>query len=267
MELSKVVPWGRSLNEYRQMFSLSADDLRKKILGCADGPASFNAELTCIGGNVISVDPIYRFDARQIRARIEEAYPQIMQQVSMKMGDYVWKQLRSVEELGQVRMNAMQTFLADYEHGKASGRYIDASLPVLPFASAEFDLALCSHYLFLYSEQVDQELHILSMQELCRVAGEVRVYPLLSIGNNQPTRAFPFPWCLSPMSFKKAPLKCWWQDLIRSVFKGWETIQRLSLEPGFEPEQLVQTHGCVEDWPIQLSLVINIAMAKNRFRK
>lgn len=185
MELSKVVPWGRSLNEYRQMFSLSADDLRKKILGCADGPASFNAELTSFGGNVVSVDPIYHFDARQIRARIDEAYPQIMEQVTKKMGDYVWKHIRSVEELGQVRMNAMLTFLADYEQGKASVRYIDASLPRLPFASAEFDLALCSHYLFLYSEQVDQEQHILSMQELCRVAREVRVYPLQSIGDNQ----------------------------------------------------------------------------------
>jgi hypothetical protein len=48
MELSKVVPWGGSLNEYRQVFSLSAEDLHKKILGCADGPASFNAELTPI---------------------------------------------------------------------------------------------------------------------------------------------------------------------------------------------------------------------------
>ncbi len=33
MELSKVVPWGRSLNEYSKMFSLSEDDLKKKILG------------------------------------------------------------------------------------------------------------------------------------------------------------------------------------------------------------------------------------------
>ena len=185
MELSEVVPWGRLLSEYRQMFSLSADDIDKKILGCADGPASFNAELTSIGGNVISVDPIYQFDARQIRARIDEVYPQIMGQVPNMMEDYVWKHIRSVEELGQVRMNAMQTFLADYEQGKESGRYIDASLPALPFASAEFDLGLCSHYLFLYSEQIDQEQHILSMRELCRVAREVRVYPLLSVGNNQ----------------------------------------------------------------------------------
>ncbi|MBU3918221.1 class I SAM-dependent methyltransferase, partial [bacterium] len=66
-----------------------------------------------------------------------------------------------------------------------SGKYIDALLPKLPFESSEFDLALCSHYLFLYSEHVSQEQHVKSMKELCRVAKEVRVYPLLSIDSNK----------------------------------------------------------------------------------
>jgi len=37
MELSEVVPWGRSLSEYIEMFSLSENDLEKKILGCGGG--------------------------------------------------------------------------------------------------------------------------------------------------------------------------------------------------------------------------------------
>lgn len=185
MELSKVVPWGRSSNEYREMFSLSEVDLKIKILGCGDGPACFNAEISKSGGNVISVDPIYQFNAEQIHSRIDEVYLQVMDQVSTNKGDYVWKNIGSVEELGKVRMDAMKTFLIDYEEGRESGRYINASLPTLPFEDAEFDLALCSHYLFLYSEHVDQAQHILSMKELCRVAKEVRVYPLLSIGDNQ----------------------------------------------------------------------------------
>jgi len=40
--LDKVVPLGRLLEEYIKMFNLTADDLEKKILGVADGPASFN---------------------------------------------------------------------------------------------------------------------------------------------------------------------------------------------------------------------------------
>jgi hypothetical protein len=45
MQLNQVVPFGRSLDEYRAMFSLSDDDLGKEIVCVADGPASFNAEM------------------------------------------------------------------------------------------------------------------------------------------------------------------------------------------------------------------------------
>jgi hypothetical protein len=116
VKLSKVVPWGRSLNEYSEMFLLSENDLNGKILGCGDGPACFNAQVSRNGGNVISADPI--------RSRIDEVYPQIMEQMSKNKDDYVWKSIRSVEELGKVRLDAMKLFLADYEQGKKSGRYI-----------------------------------------------------------------------------------------------------------------------------------------------
>lgn len=185
MELQNIVPWGRSFSEYQKMFSLSEMDLKKRILGCGDGPAAFNAEVTKLGGHVVSVDPIYQFSGEQIRSRIEYVYPQIMEQVSKNIDDYVWNNISSPKELGKSRMNAMKTFLSDYENHQASSRYISASLPTLPFADAEFDLALCSHYLFLYSEHVTQEQHILSVKELCRVATEIRIYPLLSIGNNE----------------------------------------------------------------------------------
>ena len=185
VELLEVVPWGRSLSEYRDMFSLSRDDLEKKILGCGDGPACFNTEVSSNGGDVTSIDPIYRFNADQIWSRIDKVYPQIMEQVSKNKNDYVWKNISSVEELGKVRMEAMMAFLKDYKKHQKSGRYIDASLPTLPFNFDEFDLALCSHYLFLYSDHVNLDQHIQSMKELCRIAKEVRVYPLLSISSNE----------------------------------------------------------------------------------
>jgi hypothetical protein len=48
--LSEIVPWGRSYKEYLAMFSLSCEDLQGRILGCADGPASFNSVLASKGG-------------------------------------------------------------------------------------------------------------------------------------------------------------------------------------------------------------------------
>jgi hypothetical protein len=56
--LDAVVPWGRSFDEYRRMFAMSEADVHSRILGCADGPASFNAEATRRGLRVISCDPL-----------------------------------------------------------------------------------------------------------------------------------------------------------------------------------------------------------------
>jgi hypothetical protein len=42
--LDQVVPWGRSFDEYVRTFALGEAELGLTILGCADGPANFNAE-------------------------------------------------------------------------------------------------------------------------------------------------------------------------------------------------------------------------------
>ncbi len=180
--LEKVVPWGRSFEEYVSMFALSKEDLEKRFLDCGSGPASFNSSLTKLGGHIISVDPIYRFNSSELRSRINEAYKIIMEQVGKNKNEYVWEQISSVEELGRIRMRAMNDFLSDYSAGIKEGRYVDASLPSLPFEDGEFDIALCSHFLFLYSEQLSADFHIQSIRELCRVASEVRLFPLMEFG-------------------------------------------------------------------------------------
>jgi len=185
LKLSHIVPWGRSFEEYQAMFSLSDGDLEKTIVGCGDGPACFNAELTARVGNVVSIDPIYQFDVKAIRSRVNTVYPEIMDQLQKTKEKYIWENFSSIEQLGSTRMQAMESFLADYPKGKLEGRYVNAMLPKLPFANKQFDLALCSHYLFLYSEQVSLDEHVSSILELCRVAEEVRVYPLLSLDGQE----------------------------------------------------------------------------------
>ena len=185
MELKNVVPWGRSFQEYREIFNLTEADLDKSILGCGDGPASFNSELTLRGGRVTSIDPTYLFSADALQSRIAEVYQEIMPQAEKNKEMYIWENIPSVEALGKIRMNAMNKFIADYETGKSEGRYIPESLPNLSFNDKSFDLALCSHYLFLYSEHVDLEQHIASIEELSRVSREVRIYPLLSLNGEE----------------------------------------------------------------------------------
>lgn len=163
------------------MFELSQGDQNKRILGCGDGPASFNAEATDRGWRVTSCDPVYQFQADEIRRRIEDVYPEIMAKMEQGADNYIWKSLGSVERLGEVRMKAMSRFLSDFDAGRRESRYVSASLPRLPFSDSEFDLALCSHYLFLYSDQIDEAAHQEAMREMCRVATEVRVFPVVSL--------------------------------------------------------------------------------------
>jgi hypothetical protein len=85
----------------------------------------------------------------------------------------------------------METFLTDFEAGKQRGRYIDAELPNLPFDDSTFGLALCSHFLFLYSEQVPLEFHVAAFHEMIRVATEVRVFPLLALGGQRSPHVAP----------------------------------------------------------------------------
>ena len=183
--LDQIVPWGRSFGEYVRMFSLTDTDLEKRILGCGDGPASFNAAMSRQGRNVVSVDPLYQFSAEQIRGRVQEACQSIIEQLVANQAAYVWTTVTSPQELGRVRMEAMEEFLRDFEQGKGEERYLPLELPDLPFSDGQFDLALCSHLLFTYSGQLSLDFHCRAVLEMCRVAGEVRIFPLLDHGGQR----------------------------------------------------------------------------------
>jgi hypothetical protein len=180
--LDQVVPWGRSFDEYRRMFALTEDDLRLRIVDCGGGPASFAASAARRGTAAVSCDPLYRWEADEIRARIRLTSEAILEETRRNRDEFVWDSFASIEELGEVRMAAMTEFLDDFGDGRAEGRYVDAELPALPFADASFDLALCSHFLFLYTTQLGDAFHRAATREMCRVAAEVRIFPLLALG-------------------------------------------------------------------------------------
>jgi hypothetical protein len=120
--LDQVVPWGRSFDEYRRMFALTEAELQLRIVGCGDGPASFNAEATRRGTKVTSCDPIYRWETAQIRDRIAATYDEILDQTRRNADEFVWDSIRSVEELGQIRMATIHAFLDDYGQGRVEGQ-------------------------------------------------------------------------------------------------------------------------------------------------
>ena len=177
---SEAVPWGRSFDEYRRMFALSAQDLQLRTIGCGDGPAAFNAHMFRQGRHVVSCDPLYQLSTQQIQDRIDATYETVIRQTCENIDRFVWTTIQSVDELGQSRLASMREFLSDFDNGKRAGRYVVAELPDLPFEDATFDLALCSHFLFLYSDNLTLEFHQLAVEAMCRVAREARVFPLLN---------------------------------------------------------------------------------------
>ena len=178
-KLENVVPWGRSFQDYSRMFTLSNQDLQKSILDCAGGPSSFNAEQYQAGNIVVSCDPIYQFTIEQIQNRITETYPIIIKGLENNYHKFVWQDIKSPEDLGKTRMSAMNKFLDDFYTELQQGRYVKELLPNLNFADQQFDMALCSHLLFTYSDQFSLDFHLESILEMCRVAQDVRVFPLL----------------------------------------------------------------------------------------
>lgn len=181
MNLSDIVPWGRRFAEYQAMFALSDADMDGRLLGCGDGPASFNAEATLRGIRVVSADPLYAFPGAAIAERIDRIFPTIMAQMRRNAGHYVWRHFPDPQTLVEARRTAMRLFLEDYDLGRRQGRYAAAALPDLPFADDAFDLGLCSHLLFLYSAHLSLDFHRRAAREMLRVAPEARIFPLLGL--------------------------------------------------------------------------------------
>lgn len=181
MRLEKVVPFGRSLDEYRKMFNLSPSDLKKRILGVGDGPASFNPEATKIGGMVTSIAPLYQFSKTVILKRFHEVVDNIIDQIKATHSDWVWSYHKSPDDLRNNRVHLINKFIGDYDSGKQEGRYQIGELPSLNFKDNEYDIALCSHFLFLYSDHYDYQFHYDSIREMLRVSKEVRIFPLLTL--------------------------------------------------------------------------------------
>lgn len=182
--LNDVVPWGRTLMEYRRMFGLTDSDMKLKIAGFGDGPSSFNAEAAIMGADVTSYDIIYQFTREDIQNRITQVKDVVMQQMQCNQENYVWTQIQNLDELERLRMDAMNCFLEDYESGKSEGRYIFYTLPDrLEVKDKYYDLGLSSHFLLMY-DNLGYEFHRKAISEMLRVCKEVRIFPICDLDGN-----------------------------------------------------------------------------------
>ena len=108
-----------------------------------------------------------------------------MEQMRENADNYVWTQIRDLDELENLRMSAMRIFLTDFEQGKSEGRYICHELPEkIPFEDKAFDLGLSSHFLLMFTD-FGYDFHIRAMTEMLRVCREFRLFPIVDLDANQ----------------------------------------------------------------------------------
>lgn len=130
------------------------------------------------------MDPAYRLADPDVgdRAALGARGAQRMVDTHDDRFTYAW--YGTPERRTRLRGGAFDAF-ADHRR-RHPGRYLAAALPRLPFADQAFDLALCSHLLFTWATVLDEQWHKDSLVELCRVAKEVRVFPLVLQATGEP---------------------------------------------------------------------------------
>jgi hypothetical protein len=170
------------------MFDLDESALRGAVLDCSAGSSSFVAELVECGGQGIAVDPAYALPRADLAAAATRSLRDGDRIIDRHDDRFVWDWYGTPQRRHRLRRSATERFLRDLDQCPA--RYVAGALPTLPFADRSYDLVLCSHLLFTWSNEFDDAWHFAAIAELLRVTRrEVRIYPLVVQGSGD---AVPF---------------------------------------------------------------------------
>lgn len=194
--LDSVAFYGRSFNEYTQMFNFTADEWKgKRILDCNSGPASFTAEAASLGIDATACDPMYATEAEELVNKARHDIVHCLQKNAAQRELFDESTCSQSTEYASEKFKALDAFADDFARGKAIGRYVAGQFPHLPFIDGNFSVVLSAHLLFVYASKDEGgmldddtfslEFHLQAIREMIRLAAEeVRIYPLR--GPNKP---------------------------------------------------------------------------------
>lgn len=177
--MHRLALWGHHVDEYQEMFALSPTDLKLRILEYGCGASAVNAELQDIATQIVSYDPWFDQNPEQLTTTVERSFATRLQQVTEDQEKFNVQRYGSLNALIAYRRAGIATFLHDYPAGLQQKRYVTCHAQRLPLADFAFDYALSAHYFFNQHELTELDNHLGAIQELARVAKEVRIYPLI----------------------------------------------------------------------------------------
>ncbi|MFC5405220.1 methyltransferase domain-containing protein [Cohnella soli] len=173
----------RSYEEYAAMFGLTERTIGAgPVLDVAGGGSSFVACLNAKGVPAIAADPFYAGMTEDVIAAARKEIEESSAKIAAIADSFDWSFYGSPEAHRAMREHSLELFAAHFKEDRS--KYMDASLPRLPFEDDSFSLVTCSHFLFLYAESFGEAFHKEAIAELLRVlepGGELRIYPLVSL--------------------------------------------------------------------------------------
>lgn len=173
--------FGRPFQELLRCFGLRSEQLLgQRVLECPSGPSSFVAEAIRRGVETVGVDPLFYRSPDALRQLAFSDFEEMFERMRANSDRFVAKTYASIDEAKRRRREGLELFLQDYAKAFASGRYRCGALPRLDFEDRSFDLTLCGHLFFIYSEALDLAFHRAAFRELCRLTRrEIRIHPIV----------------------------------------------------------------------------------------
>src|SRR3989338_6988132 len=168
-----IATWIYDFNDYRQMYDLTEQDLQKSIVDFAQGVGCFNAQATKRGVRVTSVDQTYGMSEKEMRVHAQTYLQKViaeLRRMPERVKDTSGEKLQAIANCWR---NTEEIFLKDYAIGKKQNRYQSVQSLPLPYQAHQFDLALCTD--FIFHHLLESEAIYVIIKELSRVAGEVRI--------------------------------------------------------------------------------------------
>ena len=192
--------WIYSLADYCQMFDLTNEDREKTIFDFPGGVSSFNAEMHVLGHHVVSADNAYHLPENEIAAYSD----QIFMKNEVFLQDHLHtlraNETADLQTIFRIWQHNKDQFVNDYAQGLSEGRYQVVDSVNFPFKNHQFALALCSD--FLFHTKVTHEFDATALiRELCRIATEVRIFPLLDQHGEVSTKLGPIMLLLQENNF------------------------------------------------------------------
>lgn len=177
--MRKRVLWGHHVSEYKEMFDISDASLQANLLEYGCGASAVNTELHQQGTTMVSIDPLFALSKPELIQKVTDGFDERAEQVLADQTQFNVDNYGGMDAFLASRRAGIDIFFADYNAGVEEGRYQALVDGALPFDNFAFDLALSSHYLFANAADDAVAYHLETIQELARVAKEVRIFPLI----------------------------------------------------------------------------------------